>query len=160
MARGLLEHLDAGALCLGVEAADAEAVIRLLAGRLHAAGHVADSFADAVVAREATMPTGLPLGHAVNVAIPHTDPHHVVRPAVAMASLARPVAFANMEDADEALEVGLVFLLALKDKDAQIDMLQEIIAIVQSPRAIALLMEAGDAEAVRAALASEEDQTG
>ena len=152
MAEALMNHIDPEATVLGVDTDNREAVIRLLAGKLKDAGYVKDSFADAVLAREATMPTGLPLGHAVNVAVPHTDPEHVVKPGIALATLKKPVTFANMEDPDEAVEVGLVFLMALNDKDRQIEMLQEIMATIQSEEAISGLMKASSLDDVAAVL--------
>jgi PTS system galactitol-specific IIA component len=109
---------------------------------------VRPTYADAVVAREAKMPTGLPVGRDANVAVPHTDPQHVIRPGVAVATLARPVAFASMEDPDEDVPVGLVFMLAINDKDRQIDMLQQIMEIVQSPEKIDALMRTAESRDV------------
>lgn len=152
MARALMNHIDPAAIALGVDATDGEAVIRLLAGKLEALGYVKGSYADAVVRREATMPTGLPLGYALNVAIPHTDPEHVIKPGIALAVLSKPVDFANMEDPDEAVPVGYVFLLAINDKDKQIDMLQEIMDTIQSEEALAGLSRAASAADVAAAL--------
>lgn len=152
MAQALINQIDPGAIVLGVEANDRETVIRLLADRLQRGGYVKSSFADAVISREAAMPTGLPLGRSVNVAVPHTDPEHVLKPGIALATLARPVAFANMEDPDEAVEVGLVFLMALNDKDRQIEMLQQIMETIQSETAVTALMQASSLEDVAAIL--------
>ncbi|AMS40964.1 PTS sugar transporter subunit IIA [Aminobacter sp. NyZ550] len=152
MARALMNFLDPQAIALGVEAQDNEAVIRLLAGKLEALGYVRPSYAGAVVRREATMPTGLPLGYALNVAIPHTDPEHVLKPGIALAVLRKPVDFANMEDPDEAVPVGYVFLLAINDKDKQIDMLQEIMDTIQSEAALASLSNARSIEDIGAVL--------
>ncbi|WP_432287061.1 PTS sugar transporter subunit IIA [Aminobacter sp. BA135] len=152
MARALMNFLDPQAIALGVEAQDNEAVIRLLAGKLEALGYVRPSYAGAVVKREATMPTGLPLGYALNVAIPHTDPEHVLKPGIALAVLRKPVDFANMEDPDEAVPVGYVFLLAINDKDKQIDMLQEIMDTIQSEAALAGLSNARSIEDIGAVL--------
>ncbi len=152
MARALMDHIDPGALVLGIEAQSAEQAIRLLAGKLEALGYVKPSYADAVVKREATMPTGLPLGQALNVAIPHTDPEHVIRPGVALGVLSAPVHFANMEEPDEMVPVGVVFLLAIDDRDKQIDMLQEIMATIQDPAKVAGLASARTAEDVRSLL--------
>lgn len=146
MPRTLMSHIDPGAIALGVEASSSEEVIRLLAGRLEALGCVKPSYADAVVRREAAMPTGLPLGRDENVAIPHTDPEHVLKPGIALGVLSRPVTFANMEDPDEAVPVGIVFLLAINDKDKQIDMLQEIMDTIQSEEALTGLKNASTLE--------------
>ena len=152
MTRTLMSHIDPAAVALGVEAGTSEEVIRLLAGKLEALGCVKPSYADAVVRREATMPTGLPLGWSENVAIPHTDPEHVLKPGIALGVLSNPVDFANMEDPDEAVPVGVVFLLAINDKDKQIDMLQEIMDTIQSEQALVGLKNAMTIEDVRSIL--------
>lgn len=133
MATSLFNSLTADAILLGVEAKTNEEVIRLLASRLHQLGYVKDSYADAVVKREQSMPTGLPLERTDNVAVPHTDPEHVLKAAIAMATLKTPVDFANMEDPEETVGVGTVFLLAINDKDKQIETLQSIMGAIQSP---------------------------
>ena len=148
----LIDHIDPKALALGIDAQSAEQAIRLLAERLEALGYVRPSYADAVVKREATMPTGLPLGRAVNVAIPHTDPEHVIRPGVALGVLSAPVDFANMEEPDELVPVGVVFLLAIDDKNKQIDMLQQIMEAIQDPDTLSGLASARTAEEVRSLL--------
>lgn len=153
MARALIDYLDPEAMLLGVEAADSDAIIRQLAGRLQSRGYVRETFADAVLAREAAMPTGLPLGEEGNVAVPHTDPIHVIKPGVAVATLVQPVLFSNMEDPDDRLKVDVVFLMALNDKDRQIEMLQEIAGAIQSPETLAELRRAKSVEDVSRLLA-------
>ena len=76
MSDGLMQLLDPEAIVLGSDASTNEEIIRVLAGRLEALGYVKSSYADAVVRREMTIPTGLPLERADNVAVPHTDPEH------------------------------------------------------------------------------------
>ncbi|MDQ0998619.1 PTS system galactitol-specific IIA component [Phyllobacterium ifriqiyense] len=148
MAQALMNYLDPGAIILGVRAETDREVISLLAERLHALGYVKPSFADAVLARESQLPTGLPLGGVNNVAVPHTDPEHVLKPGLAFATLIQPVAFANMEDPDERLPVRLVFLMALNDKDKQVEMLQEIAGAIQSPETIEALIQSKSVEDV------------
>jgi len=138
----LTTYLEPEAILLGLEADSDVEVIRRLGARLEALGRVRASFVPAVLAREATMPTGLPLGGEANVAVPHTDPEHVIGAALALATLARPVSFANMEDPEERLAVRVVFLMALDDKSKQIDMLQKIAETIQKPATIAALGEA------------------
>ena len=83
----LSELLDPRAIAPNYPAADAEDVIRYLSAKLLDAGYVRDSFADAALSREAELPTGLVLGGDINAAIPHTDVEHVLKPAVALATL-------------------------------------------------------------------------
>jgi PTS system galactitol-specific IIA component len=148
MSETLASRLDPEAIVLGIDAETREEVIRLLAGRLERLGYVRSTYADAVLARENKMPTGLPIGREANIAVPHTDPEHVIKAGVALATLARPVFFANMEDPDDEVPVGLVFMLAINDKDRQIDMLQQIMEIIQSPEAIDALAGARTADEV------------
>ncbi|MBZ9674493.1 PTS sugar transporter subunit IIA [Mesorhizobium sp. ES1-1] len=152
MSNGLMQLLDPEAIVLGSDASTNEEIIRILAGRLEALGYVKGSYADAVVRRESTIPTGLPLERADNVAVPHTDPEHVLKPGIALGTLKHPVTFANMEDPDEMLPVGFVFLLAINDKDKQIEALQSVVATIQDPQALDGLRSARTLDDVRAVL--------
>jgi PTS system galactitol-specific IIA component len=142
--------LSPQAMCLGVSAKSSDEVITLLGERLIALGKVTADYSEALIERERTMPTGLPLG-AINVAVPHSDPSHVISPAIALATLTRPVSFASMDDPDESLPVQIVIALALNDKDAQIEMLQAVASFIQSPGALAALASARTPEEAFAA---------
>jgi len=86
----------------------------------------------AAIDREATLPTGLPLGGKVNAAIPHTEIEHVLKPALGMATMKNEVNFRNMVSPTESVPVRLVFLLALEQPKAQIEMLQEVAGVLQN----------------------------
>lgn len=148
----LSDLLDRDCVAIRLNAGTAEDVIRRLASKLESKGLVRSTYAQAAVDRETTYPTGLPLGLAMNIAIPHTDPVHVIKPAIALATLAEPVAFASMEDPDETVHVGLVFLLAINDKDRQIDALQDVMTVVQSPETVERLLNADNLEDILSAL--------
>lgn len=151
MSNGLMAFLDPEAIELQSEAKNSEEIIRILAAKLERLGYVKPSYADAVVRREQSMPTGLPLERDENVAVPHTDPEHVLRAGIAIATLKSPVIFANMEEPEEEVPVGFVFLLAIDDKDKQIETLQGIMATIQDEAALDGLKRArtpGDVEAV------------
>ncbi|KAB2656347.1 PTS sugar transporter subunit IIA [Brucella tritici] len=152
MAAGLINFLDPQAIELQSEAKTNEEIIRILAGKLEKLGYVKPSYADAVVSRELSMPTGLPLEREENVAVPHTDPEHVIRAGIAFATLKSPIHFANMEDPEEAVPVGYVFLLAIDDKDKQIETLQQIMATIQDADALDRLKAARTLEDVETAL--------
>lgn len=148
----LKNHLDPRAVCPRVEARTMEAVVGVLAERLLTLGIVTPTWRAAVVQREASMPTGLPLSDDFAVAVPHTDPEHVVRPGLAIATLAAPVAFRSMDDPDVVLPVRIVFALALRDKRQQIDMLQAIAELLQSPERLMRIAAAADGEELLSAL--------
>lgn len=135
MASILNRYFDPQALCLRISARTAEEVIARLAAKLEAIGAVRPSYLSAVIAREAEIPTGLPLAPDFAVAVPHTDREHVLRPGFAIATLAEPVSFRSMEDPDQELPVRIVFALAITNKNEQIEMLQAVAELLQdSPR--------------------------
>jgi PTS system galactitol-specific IIA component len=142
--------LSPQAICLGVSASSSDEVIALLGERLVALGKVKPDYPAALIARESTMPTGLPLG-AINVAVPHSDPVHVLSPAIALATLKEPVSFASMDDPDEKLDVRIVIALALNDKNAQIEMLQAVAGFIQSPGSLEALAAAATTDEAFAA---------
>ncbi len=148
-----MKLLDQDALCLNMDAKNAEDAIENLGIRLYIDGYVRDTFVDAALAREKKLPTGLPLGGEINAAIPHTDIIHVIKPGVAMATLKRPVIFKNMVQPEEDVSVRLVFLLSLEHPHSQIEMLQEIAGVLQKPEVVEKLMAANSFEDVQAALA-------
>ena len=142
MTAKLFELLKPTATTFQLSAETSTDVISHLGKLLLEAGYVRDTFVKAALAREKELPTGLPLMGDVNAAIPHTDIEHVLKPGLAMATLTKPVIFQNMAVPDEAVPVQLVFLLALNQPKAQIEMLQEVAGLLQQPEIVAQLMEA------------------
>jgi len=155
MSQEILKLLEPKAVLLGISAENSTEIIRLLGNELFKTGYVKESFIEAAIERESRLPTGLPLGGAFNAAIPHTDIEHVNKPALALATLVHPVPFQNMAVPAEKVEVSLVFLLALEQPKAQIEMLQEIAGILQAPRIVEALMNAKKFDDVVAALNNE-----
>src|SRR5512142_199627 len=129
----LSDFLVPEAVILGMDAATASEVIHNLGGKLLSAGYVRETFIEAVLEREKTIPTGLPLSGKHNAAIPHTDIEHVIKPGLGMATLVKPVVFNNMISPEEKVEVRLVFVLALEQPKSQIEMLQEVAQVLQRP---------------------------
>lgn len=113
------------------EAAVAEDLLRILGERARAAGYAAETFTQAVLAREAAYPTGLPL--PTPAAIPHTDPVHVHRPALAVALLDPPVTFGEMGSADRTVDCSLAVMLLVGSPEEQVDVLGRVIGALQRP---------------------------
>lgn len=147
----LHRYLDRRAILTGVPVEDGGAAIDLLAARLQEIGCVQASWGPAARMREEAMPTGLPLG-ALNAAIPHTDPEHVVQAAVGLAILPEPVRFRSMDDPDLWLDVRVVFALAIRDKAEQIPLLQAVIGTLADEERLERLAGAGSADEAFAAL--------
>jgi PTS system galactitol-specific IIA component len=152
MTSTLSDFLVPEAVNLGMDVENASEVIRDIGRRLLSAGYVRETFTDAVLEREKTIPTGLPLSGKDNAAIPHTDAEHVIRSGVGMATLVRPVVFNNMVSPEETVEVRLVFVLALDQPKSQIEMLQEVAQVLQRPDVVEALMDARDLSQVHEAL--------
>lgn len=134
----VLAHLDVG---------DDEDVLRSLAGRLLDAGAVTAEFPAALQARERTYPTGLPT--PIPTAIPHADPDQVVRPGLALATLARPVRFGEMGTADGTVEARLVVMPLLTDAREHLAALQRLMALLTDEDCVADLLAAADDDELR-----------
>jgi PTS system galactitol-specific IIA component len=130
----------------------AEGAIRALARALHAAGAVKESFEAAAVARERRSPTGLPFEGGA-VALPHAEPEHVVSPALAVATLARPVKFREMGSPATQLDVALVVMPALTAKEQASAGLSRVIEMLQGAALRAALAACEDEASMRAVLA-------
>jgi len=126
--------LDEKLVRLGVKAKSSKEVIQLLGDVLARYGYVKDSWIQAVIDREEAFPTGLNMpGDDCNIAIPHTDVDHVLKPGVAVAILAHPVTFIHMATDDQLVPVELVFALAISDPKQVIDSLKRIVTALQKP---------------------------
>ena len=89
-------------------------------------GFVTGSFRTAIAEREKKFPTGLRT-LPYHVAIPHTDPEHIVKPFIAVIRPKRPIEFFEMGTDDQKLEVSILFLLGLKKSEKQTQLLSKLI---------------------------------
>jgi galactitol PTS system EIIA component len=139
--------------CIARLVADSsDGVVAALAQRLLAAGHVRPSFEKAVLAREKRSPTGLPFpGEAVSM--PHAEPEHVLSPAIAIASLAKPVSFRQMGAPAVKLEVSLVVMPALTAKEQAGGELSRLVGFLQDDALRRALLRAESSQAMYEALA-------
>lgn len=90
-----------------------EQVERRIAGILTEQGYAKDTYAQAIVDREANFPTALDMS-GLNVAIPHCDVANVNKAAFCMAVLKHPVDGQD-ERADETCKISVVVMLALHE---------------------------------------------
>ena len=151
----LIDLLKIEHILVSVEAEDAQDVIHTLTAALVASGHVKPEFGEDVWKREQTFPTGLPT-QPLAVAIPHADPDNVNQSAVCIGVMESPVRFAQMgTDGSILLDARLIFLLAIKEREKQVEMIQQLVTLIQtgslikglagvkdSPEAIALIRKA------------------
>ncbi|MGQ4561313.1 PTS sugar transporter subunit IIA [Dermabacteraceae bacterium P7054] len=114
----------------GLRADNAKDALAQLSARLLAAGAVTETFPAALWQREQEYPTGLPL--PVPCVIAHTDPQHVKRDCLALATLAQPVAFQQMGSPEITLAVRLVLVLAVRDGAGQAERLSHLLRALSS----------------------------
>lgn len=138
----LLDLLRVEHILTGVSAPDAKAAISILAKPLLDDLCVSDDFTDQAWKREQQFPTGLPT-EPVGIAIPHTDVEYVRRSALAVGVFAQPVAFGQMgTDGSTAVQAAIVFLLAIREHEKQVLLLEQLVTTVQTPGLLAALAKA------------------
>jgi len=144
----LFDLLKPEHILIGVDATSAEDAIRKLSGPIVQSGHALAEFAEDVWKREQTFPTGLPT-QPIAIAIPHADPDHVNASAVCIGVLKSPVQFLQMgTDGTTKLDVHIIFLLAIKEREKQVEMIQQLVSLIQNRRLLQGLIAAGSAPEV------------
>lgn len=118
-----------------------EEIIQKLGGLLFENGYVKDTYTQAVLHREITYPTGLP-ARVAGVAVPHTDTEHVIKPAIAIATLVNPIPFYMMGSPDVEVKVEIIIMLAIHDAKLVIPVLRKIIFILENDAALTKIKEA------------------
>jgi len=127
-------------IAFDLQAKDAKEVIDLLAGKMHAQGLVAAEYGLQTWAREQAHPTGLPT-KPFCIAFPHADAEGVNKSALGVAVMHQPVIFQNMADPDEGLDVMLIFMLANRDPEEQIQTLRNLAVLFGQPEKLVELRE-------------------
>ncbi|MEO3992403.1 PTS sugar transporter subunit IIA [Pseudocitrobacter cyperus] len=106
-------------------------------------GYVEDSFLDAILVREKKYPTGLPT-LPVAIALPHTDPQHVIRPFISVTRLLQPVAWQEMGNDDNTLNVQFIVLLGFVDHSSHLAVLQQLMDCLADEEFVQTLYETED----------------
>ena len=106
-------------------------ILEKISTRLYENDYVKESYIQAIKDRELIFPTGLNTT-TFGIAIPHTDSEHVNEATIAVGILRHPVAFQEMGAEDVEVPVRLVFMLAIKEPDKQLETLQSVIALIEN----------------------------
>lgn len=105
-------------------------VVTRIGNKMNSEGYVNDLYVNAVIKRERTSPTGLQIGNHV-IAIPHAEQDYVNKPILSVATLKRPIKIYSMIQPEEELQANLIFLMAVKEPDKQVQMLSKLMATFQ-----------------------------
>jgi PTS system galactitol-specific IIA component len=135
---------------LGITETKKEDVIKILADKMMAKGLVKDGYYENVVKREEDFPTGLPT--VIPVALCHTEAKYVNQSAMAVGTLAQPVAFHEMGTPERDIMAEIIFLLALKDPKDQISYLKKMVTVFKSKVTLEAIRDATDKKALIAFL--------
>ncbi|WP_232698126.1 PTS sugar transporter subunit IIA [Brevibacillus daliensis] len=142
-----MELVNESLICLHADVKTAEEAIHLAADRLMQEGFVTSDYAQAVIEREKTYPTGL-AGAGYNIAIPHTNPEFVIKPGVAVVIPKDPIIFAMMGTPAEKLACQMIFPLAMKSPDKQLQLLMKLMSFFQNSEVLKQVYEAKEAKTI------------
>ena len=134
-------------VCMDLKADSAEQAIHALCVKLVESGAVDPRYEAEVLKREGEYPTGLPTA-GYPLAMPHAANTYVKHSAIAVGRLESPVSFASMAMDGEMLAVRLVFLLAIKDPNQQLDLLQNLVMVIQQETLLREMEKADSSEAL------------
>lgn len=116
-------------------------VLSLIGQVLYEKGYVKETYTQALLGREEEFATGLPTTPEA-IAIPHTDPEHVIKPCILILKLHNPVKFREMGNHENLLDVRYVFGLVFNDGRKQMPLLASIISMASDEKKMADLSEA------------------
>ena len=124
-------------------------VIQLIGAEFEKAEIVKPSYVEAVVAREKVFPTVLAAdGH--NIAIPHTDPEHVLRPGMGVVVTKEPIEVSMMGSPDIKLQSKIFFPLAMEHPKKQLDLLRQLMNVFKTKEDLDTISSATTPEEVLA----------
>ena len=137
-------NLNPACIQLDVTAADWQDAIVKACQPLIDQGYVLPGYPRDVIAREKQWATGLPT-EPYGVAIPHAlTPLNVVTAQVAACRLKTPVKFCQSggTPGEDDVECSVVFVLALKDPQSQLSLLQKLMVAISNEAMLTALREA------------------
>lgn len=122
------------------EAADRAEFFTKLGEELSSRGYIKESWYDAITEREANYPTGLAC-QAIKVAIPHTDPEHLIKPYIAVIKPKDPIVFEHMAGMGDPVPAELIVNLGLlQHAEGQVAILQALMGVFMDDAAVADIM--------------------
>lgn len=126
----IMSILDKNLIHIGANCQDKNDCIKLGAKSFFNNGYVNEKYENAVIEREKIFPTGLPSKN-INIAIPHTDPSNVIKAGIGVIIPNKPIEFSIMGTEDEKIKCDIIFPLAIKDTNKQIELLKKIMGLIK-----------------------------
>lgn len=119
--------------------------VSIIGNKMFDIGFVKDSYVEAVMAREEIFPTGLSMGD-YGISIPHTDRQHVKESILGIATFKQPISVYSMIEPEKEIKINIMFLMAVKDPDGQVNMLKKLMSVFQNKNLLQKLENASDKE--------------
>ena len=127
-------------IILNLTVENSSEAIHTLASLLEKQGRVNMQFGPSAIQREQVYPTGVP-AQPYAIAFPHAEPSTVYQASLAIGTLAQPVFFRSMEDANKELPVRAVFLLANRNPREHVTVLKKLSRFFKKPEHIDRLLQ-------------------
>ncbi|WP_163536128.1 PTS sugar transporter subunit IIA [Gracilibacillus sp. YIM 98692] len=118
-----------------------------LSNVLREKGYVKEGFARSIKERERRYPTGLD-ANPYQVAIPHTDPKHVVEPFIAVVKPREALVFQAMGSDDKVVEAEFLFVLGITEPTKQVSLLQNVIQLFLDKETMDALLQLDQESAI------------
>lgn len=138
---------DKKLLLLQEDASEKQELLKKMATKLYDAHYVTESYMEGILEREEEYPTGLEI-NGIGIAIPHTDTNKVLKSQICLASLKKPIDFKDMVDKTKKIEVNIIFMLAMKESNQQIELLQNIMKLFQNEKTVQKILNSTNEEEV------------
>lgn len=109
----LKEYVKEELILLNLDISNRNDLFRQLSEIFQERGYINEGFYDFIVEREENYPTGLDLG-THTVAIPHGNPEYIKQSFISVVTLQQPIKMKKMEDAEEEIDVAVIFCFRFK----------------------------------------------
>lgn len=128
-------------------ASSQQELFECISNELIQGGYVKDSFKQALIEREQEHPTGL-LMEDCSIAIPHTETEHINHSIISVIKLNSDITFQLMENKQKSIYPDIVFVLALKDSSAHLNVLKGVMELFRDNQKKNLVLKAQSAKEI------------
>lgn len=137
----LNQYIDRNLIWIDVIIDNTDQLFEIVAEKAKLLGYVHSNFLERIKIREKNYPTGLKYkNHAI--AIPHTDPETIQKQFIAVVIPKNTLHFCLMDDPNKKEAIDIVFVLGLDNPESQLNVLQEVIAMIQDEKKVHQLITA------------------
>ncbi|WP_445486874.1 PTS sugar transporter subunit IIA [Niallia sp. 03133] len=129
------------------EADSKDALFKKISELLEEKKYVKPSFFQGLLEREKNFPTGLRT-KSFHVAIPHTDPEHIITPFIAVIKPNKPICFYEMGSDDIDVQAQIIFVLGLYKSEEQVPLLQCLMEMFMEEKTMEHLIASDDVKEI------------